>query len=87
MFLNRISPHIVNSILELTQAAAFPIFAVVDPWLRFGVAGGYLSTFDNHALAASQAASSLIYQSEMLRSELRVSGNYTFDYDEVSDRN
>lgn len=84
MFSNGGSPNSFNFISKLTQAASGPVFGIVDAWVGAGLVGGYVYSVDKYALSASQAATSLINQFEEPQSELRVTGDYIFDYDEVS---
>lgn len=73
-----------NFIPQLTAASSIPIYGIVDVWIQYGIAGGYFFTVDKYAAAASKAASSLIRGLEAKQDELSASGDYIFDYEQVS---
>lgn len=84
VFSNGDSPNSFNFVPESTQAASGPVFGIVEAWVGAGITGGYVFSIGKYALATSQAASSLIHQLEERPSELRVTGDYVFDYNLVS---
>lgn len=69
-----------NFMPELSKASKVPLYGIVEWWLDSGIVGGYMTPVDTYAHAASQAALSLMNQSE---SEVRVAGDFLFDYDQI----
>lgn len=68
----------------VSEASGVPIYGIADSWLGLGILGGYFVIVDKYANAASLAASSLIHQHPLEEGDLQVSGDFIYDYAQLT---
>lgn len=76
--------NLTRNLPAVIDQSTAPFFSFADVWLGSGIVGGYMFSVEKYAKAASESVSALIEGVPVRTGGLEVSGDFIFDYEQIS---